>query len=175
MNQMLLNTDILTKTSDAIELLIQKGEGKVYVEDIQDLPRLPSPSKDITSYTHRFSAKYTRSALTISADCFVLVLIDGRTLISTTTNPALTIRHSSTNVVKTTGTAYNVASNVAAIYRVTTTYQITKPIDVVASGIFADTAHWLTRIPNYRHFIMGFMTGLDYVVTNQGRLIERVL
>lgn len=175
MNQMLLNTDTFTKVSDVIEILLRKGQGKVYVEDITDKPYLPVPTKPATSYTHHFVAKYTRNALSISADCYVLVLTDGRTLVSTTTKPAYTIKHSSTNVAKTTGTAYQVPSNVKEIYRITTIYQITKPRDVVPTGIFADNAQWAMHITNYRHFVMGFMTGLDYVVTNQGRSIERIL
>ena len=176
MNQMIATTTTLLKVSDAIEVLLQKGEGKVYVDNIRDVPTMiPAPLRPVKDYTHRFTAKYTRNALTVSLDCFVMVLNDGRVLVSTLSQPATTIRHSSTNVLKTTGTAYNVASNVKELYRVTTTYQVKPPEKEERLGIFKDNIAWPFTIDNYRNYMVELMSGLNYQISNEGREIIRLV
>lgn len=175
MNQMVLTTNTLTKVSDALELLIQKGEGRLYVEDMSDIPFLSKPVKPVSQYTHHFTAKYTRNVLTITADCMVMVLTDGRIAVSTLTAPSTTIRHSSTNVLKSVGTAFNVPTNVKELYRITTTYQITKVTDKAATGIFKDTASWAMRINDYRGYVTELVSASDYQVTNTGRVIDRLI
>lgn len=175
MNQAVLKTSVRGFVSDAIELLLQKGEGKIYKDDQRYFPYYEAPRKAVTEYSHSFVAKYTRNMLTITTDCMVMVLDNDEVVVMTMTSPSMTIRHSSTNVKKSEGTVFKVASNVRELYRISTTYQVKPPEKEERKGIFKDNANWAIDIRDCREFVLELMSGLDYQVSSQGCEVIRLV
>lgn len=175
MNQAVLNASAHGYISDAIELLLQKGEGKIYKDGQCYFPFHEAPRKVVNEYTHSFMVKYTRNMLTVTTDCMAMVLDNNDVVIMTMTAPAMTIRHSSTNVKKTEGTVFKVANNVRELYRISTTYQVKPPEKEERRGIFKDNAGWAIDIRDCREFVLELMSGLDYQVSSQGCEVIRLV